>query len=64
MEIHYRKSVREERKKRVAAYCRVSTSRADQEESFEIQKKYYEEYIQDNADWEYAGIYYDKGITG
>ena len=64
MEIHYRKSVREERKKRVAAYCRVSTSRADQEESFEIQKKYYEEFIQSNPDWEYAGIYYDKGITG
>ncbi len=64
MEVHYRKSVREKRNNRVAAYCRVSTSRADQEESFEIQKKYYGEYIQSNPDWEYAGIYSDKGITG
>lgn len=33
-------------KKRVAAYCRVSTFRNEQDESFETQQKYYEELIQ------------------
>ena len=32
-------------KKRVAAYCRVSTFRNEQDESFETQQKYYEELI-------------------
>ena len=64
MEIHYRKSIREARKTRTAAYCRVSTSRIDQEESFELQTKYYEECIRSNPDWEFAGIYSDLGISG
>ena len=49
------------KKKRVAAYCRVSTDKAEQEESFETQIAAYERLIQDNPQWEYAGIYADEG---
>ena len=52
------------KKTRVAAYCRVSTSMEDQMLSLETQKAHYEDYIRKNPAWEYAGIYYDAGITG
>ncbi len=52
------------KKRRVAAYCRVSTGMDDQLVSLEVQKAHYEEYISGNPEWEYAGIYYDEGITG
>ena len=55
---------REKRKKRVAAYARVSTDKAEQEESYETQVNYYEKLIKANPDWEYVGIYADKGISG
>ena len=51
-------------KLRVAAYCRVSTDNADQLESLEAQKAHYESWIPLHSDWEYAGLYYDSGITG
>lgn len=51
-------------RKRVAAYCRVSTGSDEQLESLETQKTHYEEYISSNPEWEYAGLYYDEGITG
>ena len=56
--------VKQEKRKRVAAYCRVSTGMAEQEGSFETQKQYYESYIGRNPGWELAGIYADKGISG
>lgn len=43
-------------KKRVAAYCRVSTFRNEQDESFETQQKYYEELIQSHPDWELVKV--------
>lgn len=49
---------------RVAAYCRVSTDHEDQESSIENQKVHYEELINGNPDYEYAGIYYDHGLSG
>lgn len=52
------------KKLRVAAYCRVSTPSEAQLMSLEAQKEHYEEYITSNDDWEYAGIYYDEGISG
>lgn len=52
------------KKRRVAAYCRVSTGMDDQLVSLETQKAHYEEYITANPEWEYAGLYYDEGITG
>lgn len=51
-------------KLRVAAYCRVSTDSKEQLVSLATQRKHYEAYITANPDWEFAGIYYDEGITG
>ena len=51
-------------KMRVAAYCRVSTDSEEQLNSYEAQKNYYTQKIQDSPDWEMAGIYADEGITG
>ena len=53
-----------ERKIRVAAYTRVSTKSEEQLLSLEIQKEHYEAYINANSSWEYAGLYYDEGISG
>ncbi|MGE5474524.1 MAG: recombinase family protein [Ignavibacteriales bacterium] len=50
--------------KKVAAYCRVSTDKDDQINSLESQKRYFEEYINRNEDWEFAGLYVDEGISG
>lgn len=47
-------------KKRVAAYCRVSTQRDEQDESFATQKRYYEEMISTHPDWELVKIYSDR----
>lgn len=49
---------------RVAAYCRVSTDREEQESSFDAQVEHYTNYINGNADWIFAGIYADEGISG
>ena len=51
-------------KKRVAAYCRVSTDSEEQLNSYEAQKSYYTQKIEDSPDWEMAGIYADEGISG
>lgn len=48
----------------VAGYCRVSTDKDDQANSFETQKAYFREYIQCNPDWELYEVYADEGITG
>lgn len=47
-------------KRRTAAYCRVSTQRDSQEESFETQRRSYEAQIRGNPDWCFAGIYSDR----
>lgn len=52
------------RPKSVAAYCRVSTDREEQEHSFETQKTMYTEMIMMKPTWQMAGIYADEGITG
>ena len=52
------------RQLRVAAYCRVSTKQEEQENSYETQKAYYTEKIQKNPEWEFVGIFADKGLTG
>jgi len=49
---------------RVAAYCRVSTDSAEQLVSLDTQIKHYESYINANPEWQFAGLYYDEGITG
>lgn len=52
------------KKLRVAAYCRVSTDQEDQKESLEAQKAHYESWIKRHSDWEFAGVFYDLGISG
>lgn len=51
-------------KKRVAAYCRVSTDKDDQANSFESQQRYFRQYIERNPDWELYAIFADEGISG
>ena len=52
------------KRKRVAAYARVSTLTDEQEESFETQATYYTKLISMTNGWEFVGIYADQGITG
>ena len=49
---------------KVASYCRVSTDRDDQANSFESQQRYFKEYIDRQPDWELYEVYADEGITG
>ena len=57
-------ATKKKRKRRVAAYCRVSTATEDKLVSLEAQKAHYVEYITAHSDWEYAGLYFDGGISG
>lgn len=52
------------KKLRVAAYCRVSTDKDEQLNSFEVQKTFYTEKIASNPNWKMAGLFADEGITG
>lgn len=45
---------------RVAAYCRVSTDSEEQQTSLDTQRLHYENYIKANAEWEFAGVYYER----
>ena len=54
----------EPQKKRMAAYCRVSTDQLEQLSSYEAQVQYYTTYICNHPDYQFAGIYADEGITG
>ena len=51
-------------KQRVAAYCRVSTNNKEEINSYEAQKVYYTQKIEENPDWELAGIFADRGLSG
>ncbi len=51
-------------RKRVAAYCRVSTDSEDQLHSYRSQVDYYTNMITNEKDWMMAGVYADEGITG
>ena len=53
-----------QRKLKVAAYCRVSTDSDEQANSYDAQIKYYTELIENNPEWELAGIFADEGISG
>ena len=49
---------------KVAAYGRVSNDKAELETSLQEQIDHYTRIIVMNPDWEFAGIYYDDGISG
>ena len=48
----------------VAAYCRVSTEREDQANSFESQQRYFREYISRTDGWQLYKIYAEEGLSG
>lgn len=52
------------KRRRAAAYARISTDHSEQMTSYEAQVEYYTYYIKERADLEFAGIYTDEGITG
>ncbi|GAX47917.1 recombinase family protein [Pseudolactococcus reticulitermitis] len=60
---HTSRSITHHRKKKVAAYARVSTDNEDQVTSYEAQIDYYTTYIKGRTDWDFAGMYADEGIT-
>lgn len=52
------------RKKKVAAYARVSVETDRLSHSLSAQVSYYSQLIQKNLEWEYAGVYADSFISG
>ena len=54
----------ENKKRRVAAYARVSTDHDEQFTSYEAQIDYYTKYIKSRSDWEFVKVYTDEGISG
>ena len=53
-----------QRKKRVAAYARVSSGKDAMLHSLSAQISYYNSLIQMEDGWEFAGVYSDEAITG
>jgi site-specific DNA recombinase len=51
-------------KSRVAAYCRVSSNSADQQNSYATQMRVYTSMIQKRKDWELVEIFADEGLSG
>lgn len=49
---------------RACAYCRVSTDNEDQKTSYDSQRIHYKNYIEENPNYEFVGMYADEGITG
>ena len=49
---------------RVCFYARVSTDKDEQLNSLDNQVGYFENFINENINWEYAGQYIDEGISG
>lgn len=52
------------KKKRVAAYARVSTDSDEQATSYDAQLKFYTNLIKSKEEWEFVNIYADEGISG
>lgn len=49
---------------KVAAYARVSRESEEMLHSFSAQVDFYTHLIQDNPEWEFAGVYADYGVSG
>lgn len=56
--------ISEKKKRRTAAYARVSTDSEEQLTSYTAQVDYYTNYIRGRDDWEFVEVYTDEGITG
>lgn len=48
----------------VAVYARVSTGNVQQTTSYELQKKYYKDFVLKHPNWTLVNIYADEGISG
>ena len=57
-------NIAEIRKRKVAAYARVSTDSEEQQTSYEAQVDYYQTLIQNREDWDFVSVYTDAGISG
>ena len=55
---------RTKKKLKVAAYARVSTELDEQQSSYDAQVSFYENYIKQNKNWQFIGVFADRGITG
>ena len=51
-------------RQRVAVYARVSTDNVQQTSSYELQKKYDEDFVVHHPNWTLVKIYADEGISG
>jgi len=51
-------------KRKTAGYARVSTDSDEQENSYEAQVDYYTRFINENPNYEFAGIYTDEAVSG
>ena len=56
--------INEKKKRRTAAYARVSTDSEEQLTSYTAQVDYYTNYIKSRPDWEFVSVYSDEGKTG
>ncbi len=52
------------RKPRVASYCRVSTEEEIQLGTLENQVIHYTNYIRSNIEWQFVGVFSDRGKSG
>ena len=55
--------ITEPKKRRAAAYARVSTDSEEQLTSYEAQRDYYTRYIKSRSDWEFVAVFADEGIS-
>ena len=53
----------EDKRLRVAPYCRVSTESENQASSFALQKDYYEKFVESHPNWVLVDMYADEGLS-
>ena len=64
IELIQRKAPEPIRRKRVAAYCRISMKTERMNHSLSAQINYYNKLIQGNTLWQFAGVYMNDGVSG
>ena len=60
---HSRMPIYGTKKRRVAAYARVSTDSEEQLNSYDAQVRHYTQYIKGREDWDFVDVYTDEGIS-
>ena len=63
-ETQHNESVDNDAPQRVGIYVRVSTDDVHQSMSYELQKKYYEDFVTRHPKWKLVDLYADEGISG